>query len=225
MDILNKDKYKDSFIKDDYLQLVYPLIECKQFEGQIEGYNNFFDKLDNEINSYTNVKSLYIETDFISYLPENVMKFKNLISLRVSGSRFWDLNMEQVPTTVKYLSFIEHSNLANDCVKGMERLVNLEILIIDEEPFRIITHETNYNEEYEEIIPVVDLPKLKTIFLDKYFNMSIFEGDCSDEHITNNPFFNNIRHRIDKIKFLDYKKKPLENIYHDYCSFIMITLK
>ena len=103
--------------------------------------------------------------------------------------------------------------------------MNLEILIIDEEPFRIITHETNYNEEYEEIIPVVDLPKLKTIFLDKYFNMSIFEGDCSDEHITNNPFFNNIRHRIDKIKFLDYKKKPLENIYHDYCSFIMITLK
>src|SRR5438105_4908724 len=66
-----KEPHMESFITEDhtYLNLSYLRLD----EGC--SYNQYFDQLDKEIQTYTKVKKLRIETDFIYSLPDNVSKF------------------------------------------------------------------------------------------------------------------------------------------------------
>jgi hypothetical protein len=96
---------------------------CKE-----ESYNNYFD----ELNEYDTLEELYIHTDFIHNLPSNVLKFTKLKKLEIAGSRFWNLTMERVPVSVEKLIMTEHSNLSPRCIIGMNRLVNLKELWVDD---------------------------------------------------------------------------------------------
>src|SRR5581483_12248589 len=115
-----KPSFSSSCITEDrtYLNLAYP-----DFSNncELQGYNDYLDKLDSEVSTYSKVNRLVINTDYINSLPKNVCKFKNLIDLTVSGSRFWDLTMEKVPHTVEKLNFTNHSSLSLDSLKGMEK--------------------------------------------------------------------------------------------------------
>jgi hypothetical protein len=115
------------------------------FDGcSLDDYNELFD----ELNSYDTLETLKITTDFINSIPSNVLKFKNLKTLIADGSRFWDLTMEQVPTCVEVLDLTRQSNLSPECLRGMERLVNLKELRIDD-VFNIIGGEEYYGKYYQ----------------------------------------------------------------------------
>src|SRR5438067_11112693 len=100
-----------------------------------DNYNQYFDQLNQNVDAYKSLETLSIETDNINEIPRNVSKFKNLIELRISGSRFWNLTMERIPKSVKVLYLIHHSNLQANCLKGMDRLINLVELHLDFYPF------------------------------------------------------------------------------------------
>jgi hypothetical protein len=102
-----------------------------------QSYNEFFDQLDLTEQTYNKVEKLYMETDFITFIPENVKKFRNLIKLTVTGGAFCDLNMQQVPNTIKKLYLTEHGNLQSDCLLGITELINLKTLILDFRTFKL----------------------------------------------------------------------------------------
>lgn len=118
----------------DWGQNVFALI-LSRIRRRYRGLQQFFDWLDQSDHTYDTVKRLTIETDFIHSLPAGVSKFQNLAKLVVSGSRFWDLTCEVVPTSVTHLDLTDHSNLQPKCIKGMDRLVNLCELKLDWTPF------------------------------------------------------------------------------------------
>lgn len=88
------------------------------------------NKILDDLKSYDTLKELHIHGDSILAIPSNVLKFKNLKYLEVSGCRFWKLNMTQVPISVETLILTRHANLQPKCIVGMERLVNLKNLEI-----------------------------------------------------------------------------------------------
>jgi Leucine-rich repeat (LRR) protein len=121
-------KYSDCWISKNhkYLHLSY-------FSDQ---YDDFFDELDREINTYDVLETLVLQTDFINEIPRNVIKFKNLKKINVQGSRFWNLRLTQVPECVETLILTEQTNLQEECINGMDRLVNLTEIMLDMNPFR-----------------------------------------------------------------------------------------
>lgn len=111
----------DSLVLDYYSE--------KGFDGSsLKSYNKLFDRL----NKYDSLKYLKIITDFIMDIPKNVSKFKNLKTLEIEGTRFCCLTMRNVPVSVEKLILTQQANLQPNCIKGMERLVNLkELEIVD----------------------------------------------------------------------------------------------
>jgi len=191
-----------NFLTEDrtFLHLSYPGLD----DG-IEGYNNFFDWLDQSDHTYDTVKRLTIETDFIYSLPAGVSKFQNLAKLVVSGSRFWDFTCELVPTSVTHLDLTDHSNLQPKCIKGMDRLVNLCELKLDWTPFGFnglfFWEEIDVTEIH---IPIPDHPSLASI----WFRSGIYArfSDLRDDWqkiFFSLPLFDKIRHRIAQIDEYD----------------------
>lgn len=142
-------------------------------------HNQLFDHL----SLYDTLEILIINSDFFYELPENVAKFNNLKFLGVHGSRFWDLDMTRIPPSIKTLDLTEHSNLSANCFKGMDRLIHLKELLIDD-VFDILHSGSclvqydcdcdglcdcnDYSEtknNYTSEIPIPYLPSLKTITL------------------------------------------------------------
>lgn len=216
MDILNiipnnvepfpSSKCLESWITEDrqYLNLSYASLENGCFE---QSYNKYFDELDLEEQTYTKVIKLSIETDFINRIPDNVMRFQNLTHLKITGSRFWDLSMDQIPETVRVLYLTEHSNLQPECLKGMDKLINLEEFCVDWHPFGFdnilidLDYDTVEEVEQDEILfPITNLPKLKKII----FRSGIFYSKQDFkikwiEILKIHPLFQNIRNRITNV--------------------------
>jgi hypothetical protein len=136
-----------------------------------ESYNIYFDQLDNEQQIYTKVEKLELETDFINEIPKNVSKFIKLKELHVKGSRFWNLEMSQISTSVEVLYLTDHSNLSRGCVNGMDKLTNLSSVYLDFYPFNFLNifefefgeYQSSEDSNEDNIIPIPNLPKLKFI--------------------------------------------------------------
>lgn len=184
-----------------------------------ESYNNFFDQLNQSINTYKTVERLYFETDFINSLPEKIIEFHNLTELNVSGSRFWNLNLLNVPPTLKVLYLTEHSNFNSDCLLGMDKLINLKEIHLNAEAFFLdqlfMYPDRERNQCDRNDIPIANLPNLKIISF-------VYGGlKSKDEFLENwvellkaDPLFSLINHRIDTITIED-----------DIVERITITLK
>jgi hypothetical protein len=148
-----------------------------------------------------------LQTDFIGSIPSNISHFVNLKHLEVSGSRFWNLKMSQVPVTVTKLILVHHTNLSPECTKGLERLVNLEHLELDIHPFGLYHifdggEYDNNNENYDDIIPIYNLPKLKMIVLES--GIGFRKNELLDnwrDIVKNNKLFDNLRYRINCIEY------------------------
>ena len=68
--------------------------------------------------------------------------------------------MEQIPQTIKKLIMTKHSNLQPKCINGMDKLVNLECLMIDMDPFdfRIFEYAEHNDNENIVILPIPPMP-------------------------------------------------------------------
>lgn len=154
-------KYHDSYISMDrtILFLSYLLIDSDE-----TGYDEYFDQLDKETGTYDKVESLVIDTDYIHRIPKNVQKFKNLKFFNIMGSRFWHLNLKQVPESVHILILTDHTNLPDNCLDGMERLVNLAEIKLDIKPFYFSNiFEDGVENEILVTPQIPDLPELTKI--------------------------------------------------------------
>ena len=199
----------------------------------IQDYDAYFDQLDTEISSYKSIKNLIMITDYIYEIPPTVKKFQNLEYLNLIGSRWWDLNMTQVPKNVSYLRLTNQTNLQPECLEGMENLTNLKQLYLDMAPFDIIssiTHEWcyHYREKVQNMKPninLVDLSSLKLIVFD--LGIGAHADDIIDnwkEVLLAHPLFKNIKHRIDNMYHSlndNYPDTGCTGLYFE----IMITLQ
>lgn len=183
MDLLQVIKHGESLPSDRFGNFI---TEDKSFlhlsyfkRSEVEDYDDFFD----ELNEYEVVTNLYFETDYINRLPPNIKKFRNLIKLTVCGSRFTDLNMTQVPENIQTLVLVEHSNLSNYCVFGMENLTNLRHLFLDFKPFCDSKGP-----------PFVKLDKLEKIIFDGKYPSKI------NKEFIDGSLFNNIREDIKDVE-------------------------
>ena len=179
-------------------------------------YDEYFDKLDQEEHIYDLVLTLIIETDHIHRIPDNVKKFKNLKNLIVQGSRFWDLDMIPVPESVCTLKLIEHTNLQECCILGMEKLLCLTELYLDMKAFAfslIFEYSSLYrgsNTQVNDLIPIPDLPKLKLISF--HTGISYRQEDLKlywKKIFKNNLLLSKIKHRITKIILDDSGSFPV----------------
>jgi hypothetical protein len=162
----------------------------------------YIEKIAKDHPIYETVETLAIETDCVSSMPENVAKFKKLTTLIIEGCRFTCLDMKYVPRTVKHIDFSEHSNLSPMCAEGMDRLVELETVMLTFEAFFIegwLLKEFN-EEELKLVVPIPVLPKLHSITLD------IGEGEyelCEDEYnpgwkedLIGHPLLEKVKHLV-----------------------------
>lgn len=201
----NPARFTESFISVDRKTLVLSYLIDDQ--DQETGYNDFFDRLDREEGTYLKLNELIFETDFIHSIPSNILKFQNLIHLTVRGSRFWNLNMKQVPLSVKKLTLIDHSNLSPQCIEGIERLTDLTEVQLDVKAFNFSdifygsnSRITSHQMENEQIIEFPCLPELKKISF--HTGISYQREDLNQgwkKIFKNNHIFNQIRDRIVKI--------------------------
>jgi len=106
-------RFKNYISKDKNILILSADI---QNNGYNDDYDGYFDKLNDEVQIYDITETLIINSDSINEIPNNVLKFNNLKKLNVSGSRFWNLQLTQVPKSVETLIFIDHSNLPLYCL-------------------------------------------------------------------------------------------------------------
>ena len=114
-------------------------------------------RLDAVYDIFSRVKDLVLYSNSLFALPPSIRRFSALVSIRVSGSRWWNLNMSQLPASVEQVSFLEMSS-SSDVLVGMDGLSRLAHLHLDE---CYLPHPEH--EEYWKATPIADLPSLCTV--------------------------------------------------------------
>ena len=202
---------KKLLISEDYTY-VFDLTE-KDWEKYI--LNSIDEYL--EYNILENAEQIYFNSNHYNSFPYVFLKFKNVKKLKISGSRFLDLNCNQIPVFIEHLVLIHNSNLPLDVMKGSEGLINLHTLELDICPFiendmffdyRLINSENiedfcNSLYNYDETYPIPDINSLKKVVL--YTNqqgVDSIEYSNHDIIIKNHILFLNIKYRIKSIIFI-----------------------
>ena len=146
-------------IKLKYLHLHYPSIEEQTEECWEKNIMDMHEQYP-EYNIIENTEHIFLEIDFYYSFPQVFLKFMNLKKLVISGSRWWNLNCNQIPISVEHLILTEHTNLQNDVMKGGECLINLHTLELDGYPFfescDFSDYEINNFEFYNKIYKYTD---------------------------------------------------------------------
>jgi hypothetical protein len=171
-----------------------------------------FEKYNKKYNIYNNCKIMYIESDSHQSLPKSIHNFKLLETLEIEGCRWFELDCNQIPNTIKNLLLNDQTNLPSFVCKNSNKLINLENLVIPDYLFfqdkdyllcyyNNITPIDNIN-----ITPIDNINSLQNIFIHT-------QTDYSDEYydlledwkniLLNNVFFINIKNRIKNINIID----------------------
>ncbi len=193
----------DNYLTSDRKYLHLNNLRLKQtFKTKL--YDEFFDQLNLNQNTYMTVEEIYLETDLIRSIPKKIKKFKNLTELTISGLRFCNLNMINVPHSVKILSLFEQLNLKSDCILGMDQLIDLEEIYLAAETFRLddlFLYTDRLQEKFcQNEIPIPNLPNLKIIsFI--YRNIKLKNELIENwmQWLKNDPLLSQIWHRIKNI--------------------------
>jgi hypothetical protein len=189
-----------------------------------ESYNRYFNRLDFEERTYSKVIKLELLTDFINELPSNILLFQNLKEINIKGSRFWNLDMTQIPNTVEILYLTEHSNLSAECINGMDELINLSAIYLDFDTFKFFNifidsdyYNLNNDNSNSDIIPIPNLPKLKfiTFCSGTFYKKESLKNDWLTI-FKDHQLFRDIKNRISSVE-IDYStdfdiKMTLKNI-------------
>ncbi len=188
--------YHSSYFSSDYtiLHLDYYSIENNQ-------YNEFFEQMNDSYHIYSQVQTLYICTDFINELPEVILNFQVLKNIIVEGSRWWNLNMTQIPTSIEMVAFTGQSNLTANSLKGCERLINLKTLKLDPCAFNIKIRELwESNNPIDLDISIPNLSNLIVIIFELPYGDVLDNPNWSIE-ISQHPVLVQVKHRIKTITY------------------------
>lgn len=192
-----------------YLHLSYPYIEEQSEECWEKNILEMNEKYP-EYNLIENTEKLFLDTDFFFSFPQVFFKFINLKKLEISGSRWWNLNCNQIPVSVEHLILVDHTNLGIDVMKGGESLINLHTLELDIYPFFNNCDLVDYDEkdyeyfsgiyDYKNTYPIPNIGKLKKIIMHingtGYDDIKLFNYE---NILKNHKLFSNIKNRINKI--------------------------
>lgn len=154
-----------------------------------EAHTRLFEALD----VYDSLQTLIISTDFMNQLPEACLKFTCLEALVVKGTRWWDLNMQFVPKSVKKVEFIDQSNLMWSCVNHIERLTNLSQLFLD-----LDLEENDDPDEFTQALPY--LPSLREVSFTHNKEDFVRYKKGIQAYFTERPFFQNYNVNFDNVE-------------------------
>jgi len=118
VDHLPKTNFYDTCITKDGTRMYY----CPSYENEEEMDQEFVIQ---------NVKDIDTCSDFIWYIPKWISSCLELEKIRVKGSRWFNLELSQLPKNVQWVEFVEQTNLNIDCLKGMECCEKLVHLFLD----------------------------------------------------------------------------------------------
>lgn len=198
---------------DDYLSYNRLNMQVWIFDPEIIEYMEISNYI---YGIYDRVKRLNIYSDTTNNLPQIMNNFNNLRTLKLSGCRWWYLEMSQIPISTQRLLLDEMLCIENPLFfKGMDKLINLRNLqLYIDLPngwlFNCYDAPTQKNADMSEImsnwfakphIPIANLAKLKCIEF-------IGDSDNHDQDMNlwiqmgkQNPLFSKIKHRIKSIKY------------------------
>ena len=164
---------------------------------------------------YDTVDTLFIDTDYCNSMPVNVSKFKNLKSLTVHGTRFWDIDLQHVPATVTHLDISGNANLKSKCINGMEKLVELERVLLTTMAFYIQDFFYDYKVDDEDLSEVIPLPLLCKLSIIELHTLCFLLEPTRDpkwaENLLKHPLLQNIKHVIKSIT-LELTNEGLEYV-------------
>jgi hypothetical protein len=200
------------YSNNDVTELIisYPIIDSPTsyiYEEYFNNYSKYFNQLNEKYNIYENTKSLFFETDYIWSLPSAIKKFKDLHTINISGCRFLELDMYQVPESVRVVK--THKTLNTDplMLDGCENLIYLEELYLDFTNFNVQIVDLlcgSYEEDIDDgITPIPNSDKLRLVYL--LCGMSFDEKELYEDYksiIIDHKLFENIKHRIDNISYI-----------------------
>lgn len=185
-----KAEFGDMGLSGDRKFLHLNYYSFKGFKGSSEEeYNKLFD----ELNLYDTLEEFYLVTNFIYSIPSHVLKFTKLKTLTIEGTRFWGLTMEQIPASVEVLDLTRQSNLTVNCIKGMERLVNLKKLYLDD-IFGIITNRYYINNE--PTIPLAYIPGLIVEFQTELYPYDKEDRVIVEKRLRDNKLFSGLNFEL-----------------------------
>ncbi len=177
----------------------------------IAEYNEYFDKLDLKDNIYNTTKKLTLDTNIITRLPDNIWKFKIVKEIDIRGTRFWNMDMTQIPKTVEILHLTELLNVSIKCFNGMNQMENLQILYLNFDIFVSASlfifsdKTTELIGSCDDFIPIPNLPKLKNIIFEN--DTDCYTDDTLKEIWTtiliDDMLFSKIKHRIISVEAYD----------------------
>ena len=120
-----QDKYFQKYFVDGYLHLGYP-------EGHEDIIEECFEDCNEKLGIYEKTTKLFICSDFFFSLHHFGRKFIHVKHMEISGSRFWDLSLDQFPPFVEEIIALSFSNTyADRFFEGVNTLKNLRTLTID----------------------------------------------------------------------------------------------
>ena len=183
-------------------------------------------------NDVLNETKLSLYSDVLHNIPPWILDIKKLEYLKIKGSSWDQLTMENIPKTVQWLEFVEQHNLNPQFCDHMETLVKLKFISID---INCIGITIGFNNNllpffvYHNISsPFINNLSLCTIVLDlsrqtPFNGKDLLKFSNVKEELLNFEMFKNIKHRINNIKFI-YKETD-DKDFISIIEYIIIELK
>lgn len=101
--------------------------KISQFADDPETYNQYLD----DVNLYDRIRVLILESNELSELPSNILRFHSLERLELRGAYWVHLTGAHIPPSVQYLNLSGVRNLNIDffdCLSNLTGLRSIEIL-------------------------------------------------------------------------------------------------
>jgi hypothetical protein len=114
--------------------------------------DNYLDKL---LYRYDSIENILLTSNIENKLESGLWRFTNLKYLAIIGSKWYDLDCENIPTSVERLEFHKIINTPLTIMKHSLHLGNLHKLTLN----------IDFIMNSENIIAIPDLPKLKIVSL------------------------------------------------------------
>lgn len=169
----------------------------------------------------TNTKELYFITDYYFSFPKIFLHFPNIIKLEIAGTRWFNIDCNQIPKSVEHLILVSNINLPLFFMRGSQNLVNLKYIDFNINIFFDVRKEilySTYNEIYEEIEPIPNLENLIKVSLN-YFDVDL--GCEPESDIDTKNFIDKYKNTIINHKLFENIKNKISDVYIDNYNFII----
>ena len=157
-----------------------------------------------------NVKDIDICSDFIWYIPRWISSCLALEKIRVKGSRWFNIELSQLPKNVQSVEFVNQTNLNIECLKGMECCEKLVHLFLDLTEISLVPIE-NSDATHHPYFKILDEQEIKYP-LRKTASLTTIQLECrydffTDTEISGDWFWENEQ----DCDFVNYKNALLQH--------------